>query len=75
MDESEIQNICKTRLESWANILKEHHCTPGILIGIGHDHVSGQIRLIIPEGWPTDQAITILAGTLSLLRKNKIARN
>lgn len=71
MDENKIREICTTRLEKWTEVLIKEHCTPGILIGIGHDHVSGEIHLVIPEDWTDEQAMTILTGTLNLIRKNK----
>lgn len=44
------EEITAKRLNDWSKRLAEEHATPLMLIGIGHDHTSGQIALCIPEG-------------------------
>jgi hypothetical protein len=38
-----VEAITKERLDRWAKRMKESHATPLLLIGVGHDQVSGQI--------------------------------
>jgi hypothetical protein len=40
-----VAQIVDDRLARWAIRMKESHATPVMLVGIGHDHVSGQIVL------------------------------
>lgn len=40
-----VEKINTDRLALWAQHLNESHATPLLLIGIGHDHTSGQLVL------------------------------
>lgn len=71
MDDKRIREICEERLGKWTEVLVEEHCTPAILIGVGHDQVSGAIHMIIPEDWSEEQAIAILTGTLAKLTEKQ----
>ena len=42
MTTSEIDSINRTRLDTWRKHLTAGHSTPIILLGVGHDAVSGQ---------------------------------
>lgn len=77
MDDNKIREICQERMGKWTEVLVKEHCTPAILIGIGHDQVSGEIHMIIPENWSDEQATAILARTMEKLLKgkNKHTRN
>ncbi len=44
------EEITASRLASWQKKLAAEHATPLLLVGIGHDHVSGQVVLCTPEG-------------------------
>ncbi|MBA7713255.1 hypothetical protein ES703_122255 [subsurface metagenome] len=66
MNDSKIQEICCERLQKWTFKLLCEHSTPAILIGIGHDHKSGQITLCVPENFSNDDIMNILE--LSILR-------
>lgn len=51
MDSDKIEEICCERLQRWTFKLLSEHSTPAILIGIGHDHKSGQITVCVPENF------------------------
>ncbi len=44
-----VEGITTERLDGWAKQLINAHATPVLLLGVGHDHVSGQIHLIVTE--------------------------
>jgi hypothetical protein len=43
------EEITKERLARWAVRLESQHATPLVLVGIGHDHVSGNLVVCLPE--------------------------
>ena len=45
----DVAKINNERLNGWKEKLTKAHATPVALIGVGHDHVSGQIHLVITE--------------------------
>ncbi|GAI81422.1 unnamed protein product, partial [marine sediment metagenome] len=49
MERIEIETIGKERLDKWQQRLIDEHATPVILVGVGHDHRSGQVVVYIPE--------------------------
>jgi len=64
VDLKEISDITVGRLASWSAILIENHSTPGLLIGIGHDHRSGEIHLCIPEDLTQQDVQNLLVGAV-----------
>ncbi len=52
MDRQTIEDIIADRLGGWALHLVDHHATPALLIGIGHDHMSGDLQLCVTENTP-----------------------
>ncbi len=52
MDRQAIEAINADRLGGWALHLIDHHATPALLIGIGHDHMSGDLQLCVTEATP-----------------------
>lgn len=71
MDDNKIREICQTRLDQWTEVLINAHSTPALLLGVGHDQVSGEIQLIIPEDCSEDKAIILLTNTLAKLTERK----
>ncbi len=49
MDQETIRLICETRLEGWGRKLVSDMATPLILIGIGHEEMSGTLVLCTVE--------------------------
>ena len=69
MEELKIIEICSQRLQRWGIKLLFEHSTPAILIGIGHDHNSGQITVCVPENLTDFQIKAILSSALLNLDK------
>ncbi len=46
------KKITSTRLASWQKKLDGSHATPVLLVGVGHDHVSGRTIVITTEDMP-----------------------
>lgn len=69
MDSDKIEEITCDRLQKWAFKLLSEHSTPVILIGIGHDHKSGQITVCVPENFTDFEYIGILKAALIQLKK------
>lgn len=65
--------ITEERLKKWAEVLEQDHCTPALLIGIGHGPTSGQMHLIIPENVTPRMALSWLA--YAVLEMDKRADN
>lgn len=70
MDRTRVRSIVEERLTAWGVILVENHATPLVVIGVGHDHRSGEIQLCRPEGdlMADDELILLLERTAALLR-------
>ncbi len=49
MERQEVQNINRERLAGWAKTLTAEHATAVVVIGVGHDHVSGSMHICIPD--------------------------
>jgi hypothetical protein len=62
-----IEEINKSRLMSWADQLTDNHATGVMLIGVGHDHVSGQINIVVTEDMPDKYIREILMSTIKQL--------
>ena len=69
MTPERVAHINAERLSSWANILLQHHATPAVLIGIGHDDRSGEIRIITCEELPDDFVLQMLRFAIAQLEK------
>jgi hypothetical protein len=62
------KKITRERLGSWENKFEGAHATPVLLIGVGHDHVSGQIVICVTEGLTDGQIVLFLENALKQLR-------
>jgi hypothetical protein len=60
MDAARIREICRQRLQQWEGRLVEEHATPALLIGVGHDHKSGQLVLLVPEEVTNEQILELV---------------
>lgn len=67
----DVRRITERRLIEWSETLIKFHCTPALLIGIGHDHTSGEIHICIPENTPGPQLELLLEGVLARVRAGK----
>jgi len=72
--------INNERLERWKKKLNEDHATAYLMIGVGHDHQSGRLSLIITENTKLLEIREVLKGVLKQLddyqktTKNKIIK-
>lgn len=71
MTAGEIATINEKRLRGWQNMMNEHHSTAAILIGMGHDQVSGEIHICIPENMSREYVEGLLAKVGEILRGGK----
>lgn len=60
MTRAEILAINRDRLERWGTWLTNQHATALVLIGVGHDHVSGRLRVCQLEDGPADRELALL---------------
>lgn len=49
MKSERVDEINKIRLFGWRKQLTKQHSTPVMLVGVGHDHNSGQVTLLVTE--------------------------
>lgn len=49
MTEVPVEQITRQRLKDWGNDCIRDHATPALLLAVGHDHVSGEVHLYVPD--------------------------
>lgn len=64
MNATEIKAITEERLEAWAQRVAENHCTPAVLVAIGHDHKKGDLHICVPNEMPLEMARGFMAAAL-----------
>jgi hypothetical protein len=64
-----VKAITDERLQSWAKQLVDAHATPVLLVGVGHDHVSGQIHVVVTEDMTPVQIRAFLKAALKAFDK------
>jgi hypothetical protein len=62
-----VKKINAERLAGWEKRLNEHHSTPIVLVGVGHDHVNARIFILCTEDRTDDEVILFLKETLRQL--------
>lgn len=75
MNNQEIESICTERLGRWQKRLVDEHATPVLLLGVGHDHKSGQTVLCTLEDLTDAELMIFLEGTINILRQQQAAQN
>lgn len=65
----DVKRITVERLDSWQKQLINAHATPVILVGVGHDHVTGQINVITTEDMTPAQILLFLKRVVKELDK------
>jgi hypothetical protein len=63
------KKITHERLGRWGKKLATSHATPALLLGIGHDHVSGQVVICVTEDRTDQEIILFLQAAIDELRK------
>lgn len=74
MSPERVTDIVSGRLAEWGNILAQSHCTPVALVGVGHDHASGLLKLCVPEDATMQEVITLLRGVAVSLQRQEDSR-
>lgn len=64
MTEVRIRSITTERLVRWTEKLIAQHATPALLLGIGHDHNSGQLVLCCTEDISDEDLRKLVRGVL-----------
>ena len=64
MSPERVTDIVSGRLAEWGNILAQSHCTPVALVGVGHDHASGLLKLCVPEDVDVPSLVTLLRAAI-----------
>lgn len=75
MTPDDIKAICVQRLGSWTSRLTEQHATPMVLVGVGHDHKSGQVVVLTTEEMSQQDIVAFLALAVHHLVKQQGQRN
>lgn len=70
-----VKHICDERLARWKTQLIRRHSTPLILIGIGHDHKSGEITLLCTEDRTDEELLVFMQNTVNQLKENIAKKN
>ncbi len=65
----DVKRITDERLQSWSKQLINAHATPVLLLGVGHDHVSGQINVVVTENMTPVQIRAFLKQALKAFDK------
>jgi hypothetical protein len=65
----DVKRINRDRLSSWEKQLTGSHATPFILVGVGHDHVSGQLVVCTTEDRSNTDIILTLQAVIAELQK------
>lgn len=70
MTRQKIESINRERLGEWIKQLTDAHATAAVLIGIGHDHASGELHVCLPKDLPANVAGAYIGKAfLQLLRE------
>lgn len=64
-----VRKITHERLGSWEKRLVNSHATPALLLGVGHDHVKGQLVVCVTEDRSNEEIILLLQGAITELKK------
>ena len=67
MNDERIRQICKDRLAMWTDDLVGDHATPVLLVGIGHDHRSGEVVICTVQEMDQEKITLFLARALEKL--------
>lgn len=65
-----VAEVCDERLNKWRARLINENATPILIVGVGHDHKSGELQLITVEDMPNDRLIAFLRFAIRKLVEN-----
>jgi len=75
MQRSQINKINVDRLTSWKNRLNEQHSTPMMLVGVGHDHKSGELMILVTEERTDYEILLLMREALRMLEQQHSSKN
>jgi hypothetical protein len=67
MTNEQIRTITTSRLREWGQLSIEKHCTPALLICVGHDHAQGNLHLMMPENCEPEWLRNMLEKLLTMV--------
>lgn len=70
-----VKAICDERLARWKTQLIRRHSTPLILIGVGHDHKSGELTLLCTEERTDEELLLVMEGMVNQLKQQIAEKN
>ncbi len=70
MTSQQIIDIGVERLDRWRALLAQEWATPALLLGISHDHKSGQLVICTVEDHSNDDVRRLLRKALALLEED-----
>ena len=62
-----IREITEDRLREWGEIAIEKHTTPALLVCVGHDQVSGEMHLMVPDNFDLEDVRKLLLQAIAKL--------
>ena len=74
MESEEVKAICDERLGRWTQRLVGEHATPVLLLGVGHDHKSGQLVVLTMEEVSNLELVLFARGAVAKLEAELIRR-
>lgn len=75
MQRAQINKINVDRLTSWKNRLNEHHSTPMLLVGVGHDHKQGELMVLVTEERTDYEILLLMREALRMLEQQHASKN
>ena len=74
MSPEQVAEVTAFRLSDWGRMLVAKHATPAVLIAVGHDHVSGDVTVLVPDDATMQEVITLLRGVAVSLQRQEDSR-
>jgi len=70
MTREDILTLCRERMANWMEYLASKHATPAVIVGVGHDHVSGVLFVCCPQDMPESMLLDMMRGAVEILEGN-----
>ena len=75
MTPEKVAAINAERMTSWASHLSSCHATGALLVGVGHDHASGEVHLCLPADISAQWAARVLERCIEMLEAGEYYRD
>lgn len=70
-----VKAINEERLFRWKVKLTRQHATPVFLLGVGHDHKSGELVILCTEDRTDEELLLFLEGSVNKLKEQLAQKN